>query len=271
MVTICRMKIVGATCRWVMVASICAMAWSSPLTAGGQDLRRGLPPLAPDSLVGSVSFDLYCAACHGREGTGNGPASLGLRTSPADLTMLARRNRGVFPRERVLSFIEGSQRAEPIHGTPDMPVWGPTLRALDGSTSRANVRLQNLVAFIESIQAPMDAAASKGVEPNGAVLFKAYCETCHGSQGRGNGVMAGQMRRPPADLTRLAMRNGGVLPSERLRQIISGVGVAAHGDREMPLWGRLFTPERDGKADPATARMDAIVKYLESIQERPAE
>ena len=83
--------------------------------------------------------------------------------------------------------------------------------------------------------------------------------------------MAGQMRRPPADLTKLAMRNGGVLPSERLRQIISGVGVAAHGDREMPLWGRLFTPERDGKADPATARMDALVKYLESIQERPAE
>ena len=39
------------------------------------------------------------------------------------------------------------------------------------------------------------------------------------------------------------MRNGGVLPSERLRQIISGVGVAAHGDREMPLWGRLFTPD----------------------------
>lgn len=269
--TIRRTSTVGATLRWAVAAGALAAALTGVLTAGDQDLRQRVPPLAPESLVGSVSFDLYCAACHGRQGKGDGPASFGLRTSPADLTMLARRNRGVFPKERVLSFIEGSQRAEAIHGTPEMPVWGPTLRALDGSTSRANVRLQNLVAFIESIQAPVDAAASRAVEPNGAVLFKAYCENCHGSQGRGNGVMASQMRRMPPDLTKFAMRNGGLFPSERLRQIIDGTGIAAHGDREMPVWGDLFKYAPGGQSNSAAVRIDALVKYLESIQERPAE
>ena len=49
-----------------------------------------LPPLVPESLVGSVSFDLYCASCHGRQGRGDGPTAASLRTRPADLTLLAR-------------------------------------------------------------------------------------------------------------------------------------------------------------------------------------
>ena len=121
------------------------------ITASAQGPRPGLPPLVPESLVGSVSFDLYCASCHGRQGRGDGPTAASLRTRPADLTLLARNNRGTFPRDRVLSFVEGSARAA-AHGTSDMPVWGPTLRALDGSDARVTVRLQNLVAFIESMQ-----------------------------------------------------------------------------------------------------------------------
>ena len=95
--------------------------------------RRDVPPsLVPESLVGSVSFDLYCASCHGRQGKGDGPTAAALRTRPANLTTLTSRNGGTFPRERVLAFVEGSSRT-PSHGSPEMPVWGPTLRGLDAS------------------------------------------------------------------------------------------------------------------------------------------
>jgi mono/diheme cytochrome c family protein len=238
------------------------------VSTNAQGPRPGLPPLVPESLVGSVSFDLYCASCHGRNGRGDGPTAAALKTRPADLTVLARANRGVFPRERVLAFIEGSQRAA-SHGSPEMPVWGPTLRGLDASDARVTVRLQNLVAFVESIQQsnqqgpaapPVDTAA------DGTALFRTYCANCHGTSGRGDGAMAGQMRRLPPDLSSFAVRNGGVFPAERVRQVIDGTGVAAHGDREMPVWGAVFKRSSGGNV---AARIDAIVRFLESLQQRP--
>jgi mono/diheme cytochrome c family protein len=230
-----------------------------------------LPPLVPESLVGSVSFDLYCASCHGREGRGDGPTAVSLRTRPADLTVLARSNRGSFPRERVLAFVEGSARSA-SHGSSDMPVWGPTLRALDASDARVTVRLQNLVAFIESIQQPSPAASAATVTPpaDGAAIFRSFCAPCHGTAGGGGGVMAGELRRVPPNLTGLTRSNGGAFPAERVRQVIEGAGPAAHGDRDMPVWGELFKRLRVGGAS-AQDRIDAVVRYLQEIQERPAE
>jgi mono/diheme cytochrome c family protein len=229
------------------------------------------PPLVPESLVGSVSFDLYCASCHGREGRGDGPTASSLRTRPPDLTVLARNNRGTFPRERVLEFVEGSARSA-AHGSPEMPVWGPTLRALDASDARVTVRLQNLVAFVASIQQPPApaAAASAGPPADGAAMFRTYCAACHGANGRGDGVMAGQLRRTPPSLTTFATRNGGVFPAERVRQIIEGTGPAAHGSRDMPVWGAVFQRSPAGGAG-AQERIAAVVRFLQEIQERPAE
>jgi len=243
------------------------------VTASAQGPRQTLPPLVPESLVGSVSFDLYCSSCHGRQGRGDGPTAASLRTRPADLTVLSRSNRGTFPRERVLSFVEGSGRSA-AHGSPEMPVWGPTLRGLDASDARVTVRLQNLVAFIESIQQPSatsaaSAAAAGGGPLDGAFLFRAYCAACHGATGRGDGVMAGQLRRPPPDLTAFSMRNGGVFPAQRLRQVIDGTGVAGHGDRDMPVWGAVF--KRVPGSGDAQARIDAVVQFLQELQARPAE
>jgi len=218
-----------------------------------------------------VSFDLYCASCHGRGGHGDGPTAPSLRRRPTDLTTLARRNRGSFPRERVLAFIEGSDRTG-AHGNRDMPVWGPTLRALDASDARVTVRLQNLVAFVESIQEPTALApggpATAPVE--GDALFHTYCASCHGATGRGDGVMAGELRRTPPDLTTFASRNGGVFPSERVRAIVDGTGVSSHGDRDMPVWGDVFKRRGGSNADPG-ARIDAIVRFLQGIQQRQAE
>jgi hypothetical protein len=80
------------------------------------------------------------------------------------------------------------------------------------------------------------------------------------------------MRHSPPDLTKFSTRNGGVFPSVRLTRIIDGREVAAHGDREMPVWGDAFMAVPGGVTpQEVNDRIDAIVKYLASIQERPAE
>jgi cytochrome c553 len=255
-----------------LFAVACGAAVMTVAAVAAQGPRQTTPPLVPESLVGSVSFDLYCASCHGRQGRGDGPTAASLRTRPPDLTVLARNNRGSFPRERVLAFVEGSARSA-AHGSSDMPVWGPTLRGLDASDARVTVRLQNLVAFIESIQqpaAPAAGAAAAVTPADGAALFRYYCAPCHGATGRGDGVMAGQLRRMPPDLTTFAVRNGGVFPAERVRQVVEGTGPAAHGDRDMPVWGAVFKRLPVGGAG-AQDRIDAIVRYLQEIQARPAE
>ena len=112
----------------------------------------GLPPLTLDSLTGRDSFNFYCATCHGLDGRGAGPVAASLKRQPADLTVLTRRHGGTFPRSDVISFVNGTGRPVPAHGPSDMPVWGPILRALEGSDSRVKVRIENIVSYIESLQ-----------------------------------------------------------------------------------------------------------------------
>lgn len=83
--------------------------------------------------------------------------------------------------------------------------------------------------------------------------------------------MAPALRKPPADLTQIAAKNGGVFPTERVRRIIDGRDVISHGDPEMPVWGDAFKTSRDGYSEESVrARILAIVRYLESIQRRLA-
>ncbi len=109
------------------------------------------PPLAIRSMAGQDLFRFYCATCHGRDAKGDGPTASALRTTPADLRVLARRNDGRFPRELVADYLAG-RAAVPGHGSAEMPVWGPIFRGLDGSDTRAVVRIDNLVAYLESLQ-----------------------------------------------------------------------------------------------------------------------
>jgi hypothetical protein len=83
--------------------------------------------------------------------------------------------------------------------------------------------------------------------------------------------MSRALRHVPPDLTMLSQRNNGVFPSERVHRIIEGRDVDSHGNREMPVWGDVFKAQGDRSAREATKdRIDAIVRYLESIQRQKA-
>jgi mono/diheme cytochrome c family protein len=147
-----------------------------------------------------------------------------------------------------------------------MPVWGFVFRALDASEIRVRLRLENLVAFVETLQ---DGAGE--VPELGARLFRTYCASCHGPNALGDGPMAEQLVQGAPELTRFVERNGGVFPTDRVYDIIDGRLVRGHGTTEMPIWGDAF---RSGPAgfDNATVkrRIDAIVSYLRGIQRRKA-
>ena len=228
--------------------------------AYGQAAPEPLPRVLSESLAGRDSFELYCAACHGGNGRGNGPVAPALKVHPADLTSLARRHDGVYPRDYVRGFVTGTARPLPAHGTSEMPVWGTLFRAFE-SDARVTARIESLVSYVESLQAPSTLPRTAGGQ-----LFRTYCATCHGTTGRGDGPVADQLRRMPPDLTRFSARNGGVFPSERIYRIVDGRGVPSHGDREMPVWGDVFRSSRAGET--AAERIRAIVTYLEGIQER---
>lgn len=105
-------------------------------------------------------------------------------------------------------------------------------------------------------------------QSEGASLYSKHCARCHGDDGRGGGRDAAAMHFMPGDLTELAMENRGVFPAARVAQIIDGKGPAVHGTRLMPVWGDVFT--RSAYGDTARARIDALVRFLASIQRRPA-
>ena len=78
---------------------------------------------AQDIDVGKTEYQSSCAACHGIDAKGNGPVSKELKTRPADLTVLAKKNNGVFPVNMVHQIIDGRE-ALGSHGTREMPIWG---------------------------------------------------------------------------------------------------------------------------------------------------
>ena len=104
---------------------------------------------------------------------------------------------------------------------------------------------------------------------SGRALFTTYCASCHGVSGRGNGPVADELRHRPADLTQLAARNGGVFNSARIHRYIDGrTVITAHGTMEMPVWGDEFKWREGLPENGITARVDALVQYLETLQER---
>jgi mono/diheme cytochrome c family protein len=102
---------------------------------------------------------------------------------------------------------------------------------------------------------------------SGVEMFKAYCASCHGIDGKGAGPAAVALKMPPADLTLLKQNNGGKFPPTKVYLVIEGNDpIGAHGSREMPLWGPIF---RSLDADSAIKklRIANVTKYIESLQQ----
>lgn len=118
-----------------------------------QPIIRKVPPRPTSPVSGSEMFNSYCAACHGTDGKGGGPAVAALKTPPPNLTTLSARNNGKFPELRVYQAIRGDLDM-PAHGTKDMPVWGVVFNSMSHDNGAGTqMRLANITTYIKDMQA----------------------------------------------------------------------------------------------------------------------
>jgi mono/diheme cytochrome c family protein len=114
-------------------------------------------------------------------------------------------------------------------------------------------------------------ARDTSADANGRELYLRFCASCHGVEGRGDGPLAASLTKPPTDLTKLAARNGGRYDERAVMAAIDGRRqVAAHGTRDMPVWGAIFEEEGRGEPYPAyhaLLQSRLLLDYLGTIQE----
>jgi mono/diheme cytochrome c family protein len=138
---------------FIMLAAVAFGAAALTNATPGQQSTQDKPlSLLSPSLYGVDNFHSYCSPCHGRDGKGDGPVAAALRRRPSDLTTMAKRHHGVFPRAEVREFITNGSPDVLEHGTVDMPIWGPTFRALDSSDRSVAIRIANVVEYLATIQ-----------------------------------------------------------------------------------------------------------------------
>ena len=104
---------------------------------------------------------------------------------------------------------------------------------------------------------------------SGQGMFREYCAVCHGAEGRGDGPAANALKKRPADLTQLARKNNGKFPEVHVMNFITGEeAIAAHGTRDMPMWGELFRTLSPSDQAVPKIRVNVLAEYIKSIQAR---
>ena len=113
--------------------------------------------VAADAInsTGEENYQRYCAACHGAGGLGDGPVASAIFKKVPDLTRIAERRNGKFPRQMIANAIDGRWQID-AHGTRMMPVWGYEFWINEGAGEFSDmgvaVILDGLVDYLESIQ-----------------------------------------------------------------------------------------------------------------------
>jgi mono/diheme cytochrome c family protein len=149
-----------------------------------------------------------------------------------------------------------------------MAIAKATALVLGGALVFAGSLMSAAATNDRSAQAPLQARTMF----SGKSLYSTYCSTCHGAEAKGNGPFAAAMKKRPADLTQIFKQNQGNYPAERIAKIIDGrENAAAHGYTDMPVWGDAFSKTREDSDEQAVHdKIEALVKYIETLQEKPA-
>jgi mono/diheme cytochrome c family protein len=117
---------------------------------------------AIDFALAGIGAEVYlrrCAACHGVDARGHGPALSALKVPPPDLTQIAHRRDGEFPIGEMARFIDGRFDL-PAHGSREMPIWGERLGEAIPEASLGDEivrgKIATLIEYLKSIQRGAD-------------------------------------------------------------------------------------------------------------------
>ena len=136
----------------LLVTAVAALLAASLSFADQSQSKVVIPVNRTSPTNGKQMYTNYCAACHGVDGKGNGPAASSLKARPTDLTELQKDNHGKFPDTHIVAILQFGASV-PSHGSATMPVWGPILANMNQSNSQEKqLRISNLSRYLESIQ-----------------------------------------------------------------------------------------------------------------------
>jgi mono/diheme cytochrome c family protein len=169
----------------------------------------------PNPVAGGRLYRAYCVVCHGRDGRTPGPLASKREYTPADLTSPSLSTKTV---EDLAVIISGYSRS----AASNMPRWGAVLS--DGD-------LRDIAAYVSGIGDPATHIA--GDARRGRAVFKSTCISCHGSNGRGDGILARLIGAPMVDFTdplRMSTRTDAML----IASVRDGKG------RFMPSWKEVL-------------------------------
>ena len=167
-----------------------------------------------------------------------------------------------------------------------MELWWRHCAKLDGMTPKSRDEKENVMfggrslCAVLVVLAAVTSATSQDQQPevkkvpakltsaaSGKQMFNAYCASCHGTDAKGDGPAAAALKVPPADLTQLAKRNGGKYPSLKVTSALTGTAeLAAHGNKEMPVWGPIFFRMSGGSDAETQQRIANLSHYIETLQ-----
>lgn len=111
----------------------------------------GQSPAQASGTSGAATFATYCATCHGKSAVGDGPLAPSMRVRPANLTEIAKRNKGTFPADQIARIVDGRSPVKG-HGGGEMPVWGPAFEKSVADGTPVEERIRRVVTYLEGIQ-----------------------------------------------------------------------------------------------------------------------
>jgi len=156
-----RISMLAATVAITAAATIAAQTTPERPAPARETLQQAAGHDPSEAVFGETIYVRYCASCHGRSMKGDGPVAPGLLKKPIDLTVLASKNGGTFPYDKVAAMIDG-RRTNRMHGTPDMPVWGEIFAITAGTDAPdAESAVKRITHYVWSKQAKTPEPAAK--------------------------------------------------------------------------------------------------------------
>ncbi|MDQ2666413.1 MAG: cytochrome c/FTR1 family iron permease [Gemmatimonadota bacterium] len=191
----------------------------------GNEAKLELPIQPLDLVQGKAIYARSCAACHGVNGLGDGPAGMKLAPHPPAIGTAALMNR-VSPglMYRVLSV--------GISGTP----------MAGFSSVLTSAQRWNVVAYINGLR------STHAQQLEGEGLFTQRCASCHGVVGAGDGALARSLTKLPPEIGTVAWQ------VERSDEQIAGVVLEGIPASAMPA-----------SRDLTSAQVASVVAYIRSL------
>jgi len=164
------------TARWpslniMILAAVICLAQSAD---AGRD---------PDPNIGRQLYQSYCLVCHGPHGDTKGPLAVKLNLKPENLASDKYQKKSI---SEMALIIGGYERM----AGKKMPIWR---RAIPESN------IEHIAAYIAQIKSTD--LRFIGDPRRGRLIFRNSCVACHGSRGKGTGILAKLIGAPMSDFS----------------------------------------------------------------------